>query len=391
MGTSLSMWFGIAFLLIGIAATVLQAWLWSFPMAPDPGGPDPAGKSTAPPLGVLTHRCLGLAFVLIYIVMMWQMVPRLWEYQFELPARTVMHAVMGIVIGCLLITKISIIRWFQHFGKALPALGLGVMMCTVILATLSLPFAMRAHGMNVKVFEPENMERVARALRSSGIQGMDPTTVADLVSEEGLDAGRDVLMYKCAVCHDMRTVLMKPRSAASWYKLSDRMAEKPNLGPPLTEEDIPRVTAYLVAISPDLQRTLKQKRALKREKAERVAVVQRTMEKEKGALTKTPYDLNEARSLYEDHCSQCHELDDILEHGEDSLEGWAKIVKQMIIEEEAEITDVHATLIIRYLAATFPLADAAGGAKQEPGVPAVPPELEVPDPGAEPPGHGEPG
>ena len=219
MGTALSMWLGIAFLVIGVTATVLQAWLWSFPMLPDPGGPDPNGKSSAPPFWTKVHRLLGVLFVIIYIFMMWHMIPRLWEYQFELPARTVMHAVMGILIGCLLIAKIAIIRWFQHFGKSLPALGLGVMMCTVVLATLSLPFAMRAHGMNVQVFEPENLSRVERVLASSGIEGIDALKAQELASEDSLGKGRDVLMYKCAVCHDMRTILMKPRSASSWHKI----------------------------------------------------------------------------------------------------------------------------------------------------------------------------
>jgi len=382
------MWLGIAFLVIGLAATVLQAWLWSFPMEPDPGGPDPNGKSTAPPLGTLTHRILGLAFVLIYVVMMWQMVPRLWEYQFELPARTVMHAVMAIVLGCLLVAKIAIIRWFQHFGKALPALGLGVMTCTVVLATLSLPFAMRAHGMNVRVFAPDNLERVARSLKSSGIPAMTDTVIADLVKPDRLEDGRDVLMYKCAVCHDMRTVLMKPRSASSWYKLSTRMAEKPNLGPPMTHEDIPAVTAYLVAISPDLQKTLKDKRAEKRQKAERDVNVGVVVDKDKTAKPEQAYDKAAAKELYEDQCTQCHELDDIEEHGADTLEGWSEVVRQMIVEEEAEITEEQAALIIRHLFDTYPKteAQAAPSAEQPAPAPApkppAPPVVEEPDPPA---------
>ena len=74
------------------------------------------------------------------------MVPRLWEYQIELPARKVIHAEMGICIGVILITKLSIIRWFQHFGKSLPALGFLLLLCTLILATLSIPHALRAYN-----------------------------------------------------------------------------------------------------------------------------------------------------------------------------------------------------------------------------------------------------
>ncbi len=392
MGTALSMWLGIAFLLIGIAATILQAWLWSFPMVPDPGGPDPNGRSTAPPFWTKMHRLLGLLFVVIYVFMMWHMIPRLWEYQFELPARTVIHAVMGIIIGCLLIAKIAIIRWFQHFGTSLPALGLGVMMCTVVLATLSLPFAMRAHGMNAHVFEPENLSRVQRVLASSEIEGIDARKAAQLVTHDSMKEGRDVLMYKCAVCHDMRTVLMKPRSASSWYKLSDRMADKPNLGPPLLPEDIPMVTAYLVAISPNLQKTVKDKRADKRQKAERAAGVQLAAETKTVAhKEEAPYDKEAAKDLYEDQCTQCHELEDTIDHGPDTLMGWTKVVQQMIVEEEAEINEEQANLIIRYLADTYPKGDApapdpapieakpkpAPAAEEPPAPPAVPEKPET--------------
>ena len=140
MSTTVTMWLGIAFLFLGIL-TILQAWLWSFPMVPDPGGPDPNGKSTAPKFWTLIHRLSGLAFVVIYVVLMIEMVPRLWEYQVELPARTVIHAVMGLVIGILLVAKIAIIRWFQHFGKGLPGIGFAILVCTLVLGFLSLPFA----------------------------------------------------------------------------------------------------------------------------------------------------------------------------------------------------------------------------------------------------------
>ena len=95
MSTTGSMWLGIAVVALGVAATVLQAWLWRFPMVPDPGGPDPNGRSTAPRGWTHVHRAMGVAFVAIYVVMMVEMVPRLWEYQVELPARTVVHMVMG--------------------------------------------------------------------------------------------------------------------------------------------------------------------------------------------------------------------------------------------------------------------------------------------------------
>lgn len=66
------------------------------------------------------HRGLGYAFVVLYVVM-WRMVPRLWTYQVELPARSVAHLLLGFTIGFLLLVKISILRFFRHFEEWMPS------------------------------------------------------------------------------------------------------------------------------------------------------------------------------------------------------------------------------------------------------------------------------
>ena len=53
----------------------------------------------------------------------------------------------------------------------------------------------------------------------------------------------------------------------------------------------------------------------------------------------------------------------------------------MIVEEEAEITDEQATIIIRYLAETYPKVDAGEPAPAKP---------EPPPPAAEPPADAKP-
>ncbi len=255
MSTTLSMWLGISFLLLGIIATVLQGWLWRFPMMPDPGGPDPNGKSSAPRLWTNVHRLVGALFVLIYLVMMWQMVPRLWEYQVELPARTILHAVMGITIGFLLITKIAIIRWFQHFGKALPQIGALIMLCTLILSFLSVPYALRAQDFG-SATTPEGLARVERLVADIDLG----STPAELATAEVMSHGREVLTLKCVVCHDLRTILRRPYTPQGWRDVVWRMAEKPQIDRPMFEEDLAPVTAYLIAITPDIQQSVKMKR-----------------------------------------------------------------------------------------------------------------------------------
>ena len=256
LSTTISMWLGIAFVGLAVAATILQAWLWGFPMAPDPGGPDPNGKSTAPRVWTHVHRVMGLLFVVIYVVLMTEMIPRLWRYQVELPTRTIIHACCGVTIGVLLVSKIAIIRWFQHFGKALPQIGMMILTLTLILAMLSIPYAVQAHDLG-DALEPKNLERVERLL--SHIDALeDPKALA---TQEALERGRQVLVNKCVVCHDLRTILRKPRTAAAWHGVNLRMAQKPSVSSiRVLDAEIGPVTAYLVAITPDLQDSLVMKR-----------------------------------------------------------------------------------------------------------------------------------
>ena len=350
MNTTISMWLGIAFLFLGIFATILQAWLWGFPMEPDPGGPDPHGKTTAPAFWRFMHRFAGFSFVIIYIVLMTEMVPRLWEYQFELPARTIIHACMGILIGVLLCTKISILRWFQHFGGALPAIGLSILACTIILATLSIPFAVRAHDFGAAL-EPANLERVERVF--SSVDFGETVEVKTLVSEDAFAAGFNVLTGKCAVCHDMRTILYKPRTGKGWYSVVHRMTKKPIIGPPISRNDSLHVTAYLIAITPGIQDSYKQVKDIQRAQEKRVAEVKQGVTAEVNSAEKAaPYDADKAKSLYEEKCSECHELSDVDEHGNDTREGWIKIVTNMVEEQEAELTKEQANTIVEFLVKT---------------------------------------
>ena len=343
MSTTLSMWLGISFLILAIVAVILQAWLWGFPMEP-PG--DPQGKSTAPRSWVNVHRLVGLLYVLIYVIMMSEMIPRLWEYQTELPARTVIHAVAGITIGILLLTKFSIIRFFQHFGGSLPSIGLGLLLCTVILATLSLPFAMRAHGIGAKTLEPENLERVSRALAKVTFAAQ--ADVQNLVQPKSLKLGRELLARKCTTCHDLRTVLKKPRNAQSWHDVTLRMAEKPSLSTPIAPGEVPLIAAYLVAVTPDIQRSLRQKKAREREKKETVTKLKSAVADRDSATV----EMEKMKEVFEEACTECHDTEELDEHGNDTREGWAEVVQRMVEENDAELTEEQAQIVVDYLVVT---------------------------------------
>lgn len=146
----------------------------------------------------------------------------------------------------------------------MPYLGVGVLLCTTLLIVLSLPAAFREHSLahgapNGDPFGARSLERVARLLPDAELPA--GTDLMRLATADALQAGRSVLIGQCTLCHDLKTVLDKPRPPATWANVVERMAEKPSLFGTITDDDQARVTAYLIAITPDLQRSAKQRRS----------------------------------------------------------------------------------------------------------------------------------
>src|SRR5688572_6504624 len=207
---------GIVFVVLGLAAMFLMYHLWGYPF-------DKATHtSSAPRWAMYLHRVLGYLFAIIYIALMWKMVPRLWEYQVEFPARTVVHIVVGFSIGFLLLVKIAIMRFFRHFEEWMPYLGTAIMLGTIILMGLSIPIALHEHRLSERALSEANRIRVAQLLPSAELPKQAPSP-AELSTVASLKRGRGVLLENCVKCHDLKTILAKPRSPSGWWSTVERM------------------------------------------------------------------------------------------------------------------------------------------------------------------------
>ncbi|HFE47292.1 MAG TPA: c-type cytochrome, partial [Nannocystis exedens] len=216
----------------------------------------------------------------------------------------------------------------------------------------SVPYALRVHDFDGRTTDPENIERVRKLLGEVGV-GED-VSVDELVSPESFDRGRRVLVSKCITCHDMRTVLAKPRTAKGWYSINLRMLEKPAVfGEAIEAADLPYVTAYLVAITPDIQRSAKSRRAVSRElmaRSDRVVEAMHDAVVSVGAV-----DEEAGEELLQTKCVECHELDDVSAHGGDDAAGWRSVIAAMV-EEGAELGDDEISLLTNYLALKHPVS-----------------------------------
>jgi cytochrome c5 len=350
MGTLENTILGLAFWVIGLANTLLMFKLWGYPFDHE------RLVSSAPRSLMLLHRGLGYVFVAIYVVLMVQMVPRLWAYQVELPARTVAHLVMGIGIGAILFVKILIVRAFRHLETTTaPLLGIVLFVCTTILIGLSAPLAVREaymsrHATRETPLGVRGVERVRTLLPGAGLPADIP--VQQIASLSGLARGRDVLLRKCVQCHDLRTVLAKPRTPENWADTVRRMAERA-VFEPISEKEQWYTTAYLVAISPDLQKSVRLKR-----QQEQTQIPAETVKKpavRPGAPAAAPRDafaLAKAKTVYESTCTGCHSLSSV-DQAPPTSEAAARDLVARMVDNGLSADPASLEQIVGYLARAY--------------------------------------
>jgi len=295
---------GLAFLIIAILAMLLMFRAWKYPYDKE------AHRSAAPRWLIHAHRILGWAFVLIYVLLMIQMVPRLWTYQVELPARTVAHLFLGLTIGGLLFTKIVIVRFFKHMeAKLVPFLGTALFLSTLIMIMLAVPLALREAFLedsitSGSILEEERLERLRIQLPSAGFE--DEEEVERLITPESLVSGRKVLKEKCTQCHDLRTVLVKPRTPEDWSRTVERMVNRANVLQPISGLEQDEVTAYLIAISPTLQQSVMERRDKMKDASEMKKQMSEYEDSDESDADNSSFDLAQAEQVFERTCSQCH-------------------------------------------------------------------------------------
>ena len=356
---------GLLFFLIALSSTLLMFHLWGYPF--DEG----THTSSAPPRLMRLHRWLGYVYFAIYLTLMTQMVPRLWSYQIEFPARTVAHLMLGMAIGAILLVKISIVRFFKHLeSSTVPLLGILLLVSTTLLIGLSAPFSLQEEFLSrsalggQSVFAPENLARVQDLLEVAGVG--TPQQRAVLARPSALRAGRQVLAKKCVQCHDLRTILSRPQPPDAWRRVVGRMAERSVILNRITEPEELAVTAYLIAVSPQLQRSVKEQRqdTLTAEKARDAA-----SSMSKGAtpsagppvpvatsplsttvpLPPTPaVDLARARRLFENKCVLCHSLQ-IVQASPPRSESDARNLVARMVTNGLDASGEELDLIVHYL------------------------------------------
>jgi len=358
MGTPGNTLLGLAFWVVGFANTLLMFKLWGYPFDHE------RMVSAAPRPLVLLHRATGYLFLGIYGYLMLQMVPRMWQYQVELPPRTVAHLSMGLSIGIILVLKILIVRIFKHLeSSTAPLLGILLLICTTVLIGLSVPISLREAYMGKKLAAgagvgSQGIERVKSRLPQLGLPKEIP--LEQIATFTGLNQGRGVLLRKCVQCHDLRTVLARPKTPESWVETVRRMAERA-VFEPISEVEQWYAAAYLVAISPELQKAvqLKRQQELSGVPSEVIKkpVPPAAAQPTKRVTSPPPAppesaDLANAKSVYESTCSGCHSLGNV-ESSPPKTEAEARDLVARMVDNGLSANQKRLEQIVLYLTAKY--------------------------------------
>ena len=106
----------------------------------------------------------------------------------------------------------------------------------------------------------------------------------------------------------MRTVIARPRTSDAWRQTVRRMADRATQWDAIDEQQQWQVTAYLVALSPQLQQSTQRLRdQVERRDGVKQAAAGLTEELDEA----TPHDAALAKQLFEAKCSECHATSEV--------------------------------------------------------------------------------
>jgi hypothetical protein len=219
---------------------------------------------------------------------------------------------------------------------------------------LSVPFAFKESywskgAVGGSAFSAQNLERVRKLIPTAGFP--DDAPLADLADYSQLRGGRKVFLTQCVSCYDLKTILTRPRTPGDWVRTVERMANRQIFDATEPEQQW-AVSAYLIAISPELQNSAKARRVEEIRAAESVAAVRVAMVVPVDGVGQREHNVADAQALFEDTCTMCHELDEVEEYPLQSQQDISDLLQRMV-GNGLEVTEEDSETIAWYINRTY--------------------------------------
>ena len=223
---------------------------------------------------VISHRVLGYLFFAIYIFMLAVMITRISRYQEELAPRLIFHLVIALIIFPLAGLKILVVRRFKLFTSRLIFLGSSIFILAFVFIVITAGYYF---------------------LYSSHVTFVSISDLDTHVMDENI--GRHLVISKCSKCHSLERIFHSFKTQESWTETVNRMAviDAPNI----RDYDVKQIINFLL------------------------------MQQNNRRDTPESLDAEIGKSLLEQKCIVCHNLERIYKSSKSELE-WQSTLKQMV-------------------------------------------------------------
>jgi len=262
--TPLSALIGVLFVLLAVGAV----WLMF-------DGSRSAPQSDRARRMFRAHRVAGYLFIALFCIMTWFMILKIKDRPDELPAPSMLHALIAVVMAPLLFIKVLVARYYRNHTSILVPLGLTIFVLAFVLVTTTAgPYFLRT-----------------ATVKNISLQAIDMG-----VAKIDLQASEALMQRRCSRCHNLDRVVGAKKDARAWLATVDRMRGLPGSG--ISESDEKIILSYL--LSED---------SINSSSAQGELVI--------------------GKALVDSHCNRCHALDRTYQTVQTASE-WNSTVTRMV-------------------------------------------------------------
>ena len=246
------------------------------------------------------HRVAGYLFIALFCIMTWFMILKIKDRPDELPAPSMLHALIAVVMAPLLFIKVLVARYYRNHTSILVPLGLTIFVLAFVLVTTTAgPYFLRT-----------------ATVKNISLQAIDMG-----VAKIDLQASEALMQRRCSRCHNLDRVVGAKKDARGWLATVDRMRGLPGSG--ISESDEKIILSYLLS--------------------------------EDSINSSSPQgELVIGKALVDSHCNRCHALDRTYQTVQTASEWNSTVTRMVNYAKGAEgfFKPGEADRIVQFLSAT---------------------------------------
>jgi ferredoxin-NADP reductase len=213
LNSSVSLWLGVTFVLIG----AINVWLILQASAR-------VRNTKASNLLIVAHRIGGYLFIALFCLMGYFMVGRLGDVGGSARPSTMIHLTLAMVLSPLLFVKVLVARYYKSYHSVLMPIGLIIFVLSFVLIAITAGPSL-AHRAKIQTVSLAAIDLPPAAI---------DINMAALTMEK-----------RCSKCHTLDRVAGAHKDARGWLATVNRMKALPDSG--ISEEDSQIIVSYLAS------------------------------------------------------------------------------------------------------------------------------------------------